>query len=69
METPDEARAYIALFRVHAVGKQVDFVQTNKRRIDLDTMTDADALFVAREFRRMEVAAATRGRRYRKDAG
>jgi hypothetical protein len=38
-------------------------VDTNERRIRLDSMTDADALFVAGEFQRMEAEAARRSQR------
>ena len=54
----DEARTYIALFRTHTLPG-ADHVDTSEgRRIDLDAMTDADALFIAAEFQRMETAAA-----------
>lgn len=55
---PEEARRYIAIFRRHTMpGTQ--YVDTSeKRRIWLDRMTDADALFVAGEFQRMETEAA-----------
>lgn len=57
------ARAYIALFRKHTVPG-TSFVDTSAgRRIELDDMTDDEALFVAKEFQRMEVAAAQRRRR------
>jgi hypothetical protein len=56
----EEARRYIALFRRHTLpGAQ--YVQTSAGRyIHLDRMSDADALFVAAEFQRMESEAAKR---------
>lgn len=63
-----EARAYIAIFRQHTLPN-TSWVKTQKRRIDLDTMSDADALFVASEFRRMEDEAfrSVQGRRRRRN--
>ena len=58
-DDPQAARAYIALFRKHTVPG-TDWVDTNTRRIMLDDMSDADALFVAAEFQRMEAEAARR---------
>lgn len=60
-----EAREYIAIFREHTLpGAQ--WVDTNERRIQLDNMSDADALFVAREFQRMEAEAARRSLKQRR---
>jgi hypothetical protein len=60
--TAVEARAYIMYFR-NNVLPGTDFVDTsNKRRIRLDRMTDADAIFVATQFRQMETEAAARTR-------
>lgn len=61
----DEARRYIAIFAKHTLPGTT-WVDTATRRIDLDQMTDEDALFVAREFKRMEIEAARRGASRRK---
>ena len=53
------ARLYIELFRKHTLPG-CDHVQTSERRIELDSLPDDDALFVAREFQRMETEAAAR---------
>lgn len=53
------ARCYIETFRRHTLPG-TKWVDTNERRIVLDNMTDADAVFVAAEFRRMETEAARR---------
>lgn len=54
-----KARDYIAQFRRHILpGAQ--YVDTGKRRIQLDHLNDKDALFVAGEFERMETEAARR---------
>jgi hypothetical protein len=53
------ARRYIETFRRHTLPG-TKWVDTGERRIVLDNMTDADAVFVAREFQRMEMEAATR---------
>jgi hypothetical protein len=58
--TPAEARAYIAVFRKHTLSG-TEYVDTQHRRIQLNDMTDDDALFVASEFKRMEIAAAAIG--------
>lgn len=56
-----KAREYVAVFRRHTLpGAQ--WVDTEERRIQLDHMSDADALFVAGEFERMEVEALRRAR-------
>lgn len=55
--TPEEARSYIAIFRKHTISG-TDTVYTNAGQINLDSMTDEEALFVAKEFRRMEIEAA-----------
>ena len=61
-ESPADARAYVGIFRRHTLPG-TEYVDTGLRRIWLDHMTDSDALFVAGEFRRMEMeAAARRGR-------
>jgi hypothetical protein len=60
--TADEARRYIANFRRYTVPGTAYVETTERRRIALDDMTDADALFVAGEFQRMELEAAKRGR-------
>ena len=60
--TPTEARAYIALFRKFTVPG-AERAWTGERVIHLDDMTDADAVFVAREFQRMEAEAAKGVRR------
>lgn len=58
--TPEAARSYIAIFRKHTLpGAQ--YIDTQSRRIELDSMTDDEALFVAEEFQRMEAAAAKDG--------
>lgn len=63
--TPVEARGYITYCRTHLLApRKIDHVDTSEgRRIRLDRMTDADALFVAKEFRRMENEAASRRKR------
>ena len=65
--TPVEARAYIAQCRTSLLAPhRIDHVDTSTgRRIWLDRMTDADALFVADGFRHMEIEAASH--RTRKD--
>lgn len=60
----EEARSYIQTFRTYTIPG-TDFVKTNLRTIQLDDMTDDDALFVAHEFRRMEAAAYRRSQRRR----
>lgn len=58
-----EARSYIALFREHTLPG-TDWVRTSSgREIRLDDMTDADAIFIACEFRGMEAKAAARRQR------
>ena len=57
--SPAEARVYIALFCKYTLPGTT-YVQTNLRRIEIDSMTDDDALFVAAEFREMEAKAAAR---------
>lgn len=62
--TPAQAREYIQHFRTHVLPG-TDHVDTSaKRRIWLDNMSDADALFVAGEFARIEAEAA-KGRKQR----
>lgn len=61
----DEARRYIATFAKRTLPGTA-WVETATRRIDLDQMTDEDALFVAGEFKRMEIEAARRGASRRK---
>jgi hypothetical protein len=58
--TVAQARHYIEAFRKHTLPG-TDWVDTDKRRIHIDNMTDDDALFVAGEFARMEAEAAGRG--------
>lgn len=57
--TDAEARAYIEMFCRHTLPG-TEWVDTGKRRIYLNAMSDDDALFVASEFQRMEVEAAKR---------
>jgi len=52
--TPEEARAYISIFGKHTLPG-CDTVHTNAGEIKLDNMSDDEALFVAREVKRMEV--------------
>jgi hypothetical protein len=59
-----EAREYIALFRKYTLPGADEVRVTGGRIILLDDMTDADAIFVAREFRDMEAQAA-KSRRHR----
>lgn len=56
------AREYIAVFRKHTLPGTT-YVETNAGTIQLDNMTDEEALFVAGEFKRMEIAAANIGER------
>lgn len=56
---PADARAYIGMFR-RFVLPGTAFVDTNRRRIMLDRMGDGDAVYVAGEFKRMEMEAAKR---------
>lgn len=59
--TPEEARAYITIFRTHTVPG-TSYVNTSAgRRIELDDMTDDDALFVAEGFQDIERWAAQSG--------
>lgn len=60
-----EARDYIALFRKYTLPGVDQVVVTGGRIILLDDMTDADAIFVAREFRDMEEQAGNLRRRKR----
>lgn len=60
--TPTEARSYIAVFRKHTLPG-ADYVDTSAGRILLDSMTDDEALFVAKEFQHMEIEAANIGER------
>jgi hypothetical protein len=53
------ARRYIETFRRHTLPG-TKWVDTGERRIVLDDMTDADAVFVAREFQLIEMEAARR---------
>lgn len=58
--TPVEARNYIAVFRKHTIPG-TDYVNTSSgRRIQLNDMSDEDAVFIAGEFQRMEIEAADR---------
>lgn len=59
--TPDQARAYIAIFCKHTLPG-CDMVTTNAGEIWLDKMTDDEALFVASEFKRMEIEAVSNRR-------
>jgi hypothetical protein len=63
-DRPADARCYVAQFRRFTLPG-TDYVDTGRRRIWLDRMSDADAIFVAGEFRRMEAAAAMRAMRAR----
>ena len=65
LSSVEEARRYIAIFRVHTLNGAA-WVETDSRRILLDQMTDEDALFVASEFARIETEAAMRARRRRR---
>ena len=51
---PQEARSYIAKWGPRLLGKRVDFVQTNYRRVTFATMTDEDACWVAAKLWEME---------------
>jgi hypothetical protein len=59
-DRPADARCYIAAFRRLSLPPGATYVQTSHRRILLDRMTDADAVFVAGEFRRMKAEAMAR---------
>jgi hypothetical protein len=63
-DEPADARAYIGMFRRFTLPGTA-FVDTSKRRIVLDRMTDSDAIFVAGEFKRMEAEAARRAMKKR----
>lgn len=63
-DEPADARAYIGMFRRFTLPGTA-FVDTNRRRIVLDRMTDSDAIYVAGEFRRMEAEAARRAMKKR----
>lgn len=52
-----KARAYIKKFE-KAFGKKIDYVDTPKRRLHLNSMTDDDAIFIANEFQKMTSEAA-----------
>jgi hypothetical protein len=56
-ETPEQARAYIDLFR-RVVAPGTTHVDTNMRRVWLDKMTDNDALEIAPLLRTLEVNTA-----------
>lgn len=58
-DRPGDARAVIARFR-RVVMPGTNYVTTPHRRIWLDRMNDAEAVFVAGEFRRMEAEAMAR---------
>jgi len=47
IDDPADARTYIATWGPRLLGKKMDHVETNLRRIDFATMTDADACEVA----------------------
>lgn len=58
---PQEARIYIAEWAPRLLGKKATFVETNKRRINFASMSDADACFVAAGLWAMERKALPRG--------
>jgi hypothetical protein len=59
------ARHYIKTFCTYTLPG-TEWVDTKTRRIQLDNMTDDDALFVASEFQRMEAEVARRSAMKRK---
>ena len=64
-KTPAEARAYVAYFCTQLVPGTT-YVDTTERRIELNAMTDADALFVARELQSVYAEAARRWKEERR---
>lgn len=58
-DRPADARCYVAGFRRFTLPGTTH-VDTGRRRIWLDRMSDSDAVFVAGEFRRMEAEALAR---------
>lgn len=57
---PVAARTYIRDFK-HILGKDVSYVETSSgRRIELATMDDIDAVWVANQLRAMEIESARR---------
>ena len=60
-----QARDYIRVFCTHTIPGTT-WVDTTKRRIQLDDMSDEEALFVASEFQRWEAEAAALGRKRRR---
>lgn len=62
----EDARTYISLVRKFIVPGMHKVYTSDKREIDLDNLSDADALFCAKEFRGWEVEAARRGAKDRK---
>lgn len=47
IDDPADARAYIKTWAPRLLGRTMDHVQTNTRRIDFATMSDEDACQVA----------------------
>ncbi len=47
IDDPADARTYIKTWAPRLLGRKADHVDTNLRRIDFATMTDADACLVA----------------------
>ena len=59
--TPTESKAFITWFRNNHLPKGVDFVKTSSgREILLDSLSDEDAVFVAKQFEAMFDAAGRR---------
>ena len=66
MTEAESAREYIAHFRKYVIPGTDHVVTSEGRHIMLDTMSDADAVFIAAEFAGMEAKAA--GRRRMRDS-
>lgn len=65
-ETPEAARTYIVLVRKYIVPGMNRVTTNGGRNIDLDNMTDEDAMFCAEQFRGWEIEAAQRSSRSNK---
>jgi hypothetical protein len=63
IDDPADARIYVKSFAPRLLGKKATYVQTNRRTIHFDAMTDEDACWVARQLWAMEQKAVKRGLR------
>jgi hypothetical protein len=62
IDDPADARTYVAAFGPRLLGKRATYVETNQRRIEFASMSDADACWVASLLWEMEQKARARQR-------